>query len=344
MEDIKEYTLLELKKVIEKKGYPSFYAQQIFGWIYKQRQEEFELMTNISKEARRWFKKTFYFSRLNLVKREVSCDGTTKFIFELSDGEKIETVLIPEGRRQTLCLSTQVGCKFRCRFCVSGLNGWVRDLTTSEIVNQYLEVERVIKPVKVTNIVFMGIGEPLDNFNNVVKSILILSEPYGIYLGKRRICISTIGLIPQIERLRKANLGVKLSLSLHAGDNQTREKIISVSKRYPLDELMKVVRRFSWEDKHPLTFEYLMIRGLNSKREDALKLVRLVKNINCKINLIPYNSSPYFNWQPPLEEEIQEFKDVLKKHNVFFTLRKPRGRDINAACGQLRAYFLKRDK
>ena len=337
MEDIKSYTLKELEDLLREKAYPKFYAHQIFNWIYKKRVESFDLMTNLSKGAREFLKNNFYFSHLKLIERETSEDGTEKFLFELDDGHRVETVLIPEGKRVTLCVSTQVGCKFKCRFCVSGISGFKRNLRTSEIISQYLEVAKRIG--RITNIVFMGIGEPLDNFDNVVKSIEILKEPHGIYFGRRRICISTLGIIPKIEKLRELNLGVKLSISLHSPDSKVRTFLMPATKKYPLQELMKAVKAFAKYERYPITFEYIMIRNLNTKKEDALKLVKLVKGINCKINLIPYNPSPYFEWEAPSIQEIEVFKNILKKCKIFFTLRKPRGEDIKAACGQLKATF-----
>jgi 23S rRNA (adenine2503-C2)-methyltransferase len=338
-QDIKDLSLEDLTHFLKHKGYPSFYAQQIFGWIYKKGIEDFNSMTDISKEARLNLCKNFYFSKLSLIKRETSQDRTEKFLFKLSDGSKIETVLIPEGKRLTLCISTQVGCKFRCKFCVSGLGGFRRNLTVSEIVNQYLELIPIIKPRKITNIVFMGIGEPLDNFDNVVKSIRILREPQGVYFGKRRICVSTVGIPSMIRKLADLNLGIKLSVSLHSADQATRAKLVPAQKKFPLTGLIKAIRVFSRKEKFPVTLEYVMIRGVNISREDALKLARLAKSINCKVNLIPYNPSSYFKWASPLQREIEEFKGILKRYHILFTLRRSRGQDIQASCGLLRGRF-----
>jgi 23S rRNA (adenine2503-C2)-methyltransferase len=338
-QDIKNCSLEDLSEFFRDRGYSHFYAKQIFAWVYKRGIENFNLMTDISKEARRFFEKIFYFSHLCLLKREISKDRTEKFLFQLSNGSKIETVLIPEEKRNTLCVSTQVGCKFGCKFCVSGLRGFKRNLSVSEIINQYLDTKKLAEPKKITNIVFMGVGEPLDNFDNVVKSIKILMESCGVYFGKRRICISTIGMPSKIKKLADLNLRVKLSVSLHSADPFKREKLMPATKRYSLADLIKAIKYFSYKEKFPVTFEYIMIRGVNSSKEDAYNLVKLVKNVNSKVNLIPYNPSTFFKWQTPPNEEIEQFKKILKKHNVFFTLRKPRGQDIHASCGQLRAEF-----
>lgn len=339
MEDIKDFGLEELKESLLNKGYPRFLARQVFSWIYGKRIEDFSLMTDISRKARKFLENNFYISGLKLLEKETSIDGTEKFLFRLRDNSTIETVLIPEGKRNTLCISTQVGCRFRCAFCVSGINGFKRNLKSSEITGQYLEVSRFKKTKPVTNIVFMGIGEPLDNFDNLVKSIGILTDPSGISLGKKRICISTVGIIPELKELIALNLGVKLSVSLHSADAFKREKLMPIAKKYPLDELIKVVKDFCRKIKVPLTFEYILIGKVNSSRQDALKLAKLTKNINCKVNIIPYNPSSYFKWLKPSSEEIEGFSDVLRKYNLLFTLRKPKGWDINAACGQLRAKF-----
>ncbi|MDI6792125.1 MAG: 23S rRNA (adenine(2503)-C(2))-methyltransferase RlmN [bacterium] len=349
MEDIKNYTLDELKEFLTTKGYHQFYAKQIFSWLYKKRLEDFDEMTNISKEGRRFLKENFYFSQLKLLKREISRDGTEKFLFNLPDNSGIETVFIPEEKRRTLCLSTQVGCRFNCKFCLSGQGGFKRNLTVSEIINQYLAVADLIAPDKITNVVFMGIGEPLDNFEHTLKAIEIFMEPLGIYLGKRKICISTCGLIPQIKKLSDLKLGIKLSLSLHSPDDNIRTQIMPVNKKHPLGEVIKAIRSFS-NQKYPITFEYILIKGLNTRKEDTLELAKLLRGINYIINLIPYNApaslkpgflkEPGFReLKPPLPEEVDNFKEELIKKGIFASVRKSRGEDINAACGQLRALW-----
>ncbi|UCD15818.1 MAG: 23S rRNA (adenine(2503)-C(2))-methyltransferase RlmN [Candidatus Omnitrophota bacterium] len=334
--DIKNFVFQELREYLLRRGFLSRCADQIFNWVYKRRLEDFRLMTNISKRDRAALEKEFYFSALKLLKKEVSHDGTKKFLFGLADGYSIETVLIPEGRRFTLCISTQVGCKFRCEFCLSGRPGFRRNLTICEIINQYLGVLDLIRPKKITNVVFMGIGEPLDNFSNTIGAIKIFLHRQAIHLGKRKICISTCGLPPRIEELNRLNLGVRLSVSLHSADDGIRSKIMPVNKKYPLTELLGAVRSFSKQQLLPVTLEYVLLKGLNTGPSAAVKLKKRLAGINYKLNIIPYNrvSSVY---QPPSQEEVSRFISELKKRKVFFTLRKPRGQDINAACGQLRA-------
>ncbi len=334
--DIKEYTLSELEGFILKNSFARFYAGEVFRWIYKKSVEDFSKMTNLSKFVQGFLAEHFYFSHLELLKREISSDKTEKFLFRLGDGATIESVLIPERGRFSLCLSTQVGCRFNCRFCASGQSGFKRNLKVSEIINQYLESKKFFP--KITNIVFMGIGEPLDNFSCLIKAINIFTEPKGVYLGKRKLCVSTCGLVPQIEQLIRLSLGVGLSISLHSPFDKIRSQLMPINKKYPLARLIKVAKEFWQKQKEPVTFEYILIKGLNTRKEDVQALKRILKGFGYKINLIPYNySSPEF--RPPLAEEIQRFTEELKKEGLFFTLRKPRGQDILAACGQLRAFW-----
>lgn len=342
-QDIKDYTLEELKDYLISKRFPSYYARQIFIWVYKKRVEDFKAMSDISKEARSFLEDNFYFSKLTLLKREASVDKTEKFLFELEDSHAIETVLIPEEKRLTLCLSTQVGCKFSCRFCLSGSLGFKRNLKASEIVEQYMAICDRISPVPITNIVFMGIGEPLDNLSNVVKAIKILMEPQGLYFGKRRICISTCGLIPKIRQLIELRLGVKLSISLHAATDEVRNRLMPINKRYHIQGLIRVAREYARKEKYPLTFEYILLKGINTTKIDAIRLARLLKGMKAKVNLISYNLGSS-QFQPTGKDEIVAFTEELRRRNIFFTLRKSRGCDIKAACGQLRAHFLTQDK
>jgi len=362
--DIKNYTLQELKELFVSNNFVKFQAQQIFSWIYEKRGEDFSLMTDISKDMRAMLEEKFYFSKLKIIKKELSKDKTSKLLFALEDNAKIESVFIPEVSRGTLCVSSQVGCKFNCKFCLSGKLGFKRNLKTSEIINQYLEVSVSVSPSKITNLVFMGIGEPLDNFSNVTKAIEIFMDPSGLGFGKRRICVSTCGLAEGIEKLAQLKLGIKLSVSLHSADDAIRTKIMPVNKKYPLKELIAAVKNFSKIEQYPVTFEYALIQGLNTSRLDAHKLIKLAHGLNCKINLIPYNEAAVFQvedaeklrsriapersergnksslgFSQPNLGETEAFCKELKNAGVFFTLRKSRGQDINAACGQLAAVW-----
>ena len=340
MDNIFDYTIVELQDSLKSKSFPHFLAKQVFGWVYKKRIGDFDLMTNISKEVRKYLKDNFSFLQLKLAKKDTSCDGTEKFLFELEDSSIIETVFIPEGKRNTLCVSTQVGCKFKCKFCVSGQSGFRRNLSAAEIINQYLAVSDLVAPAKITNIVFMGIGEPLDNLDNTIRAISILTAKAGINFSKKKICISSCGLVPEIKKLAELDLDVKLSISLHSADDDIRSMLMPVNKKYPLRDLMAALKLFYQAKKQAITFEYVLLGNINTKREDALKLVKLLHGIKAKVNLIPYNgANPEF--KPPLTEEIDNFRDELKRRGILTTLRKSRGQDIKAACGQLKAAFEK---
>ncbi|MFH1519763.1 MAG: 23S rRNA (adenine(2503)-C(2))-methyltransferase RlmN [Candidatus Omnitrophota bacterium] len=338
MEAIYNFSENELKDKLTSNGFPGYTARQIFEWVYKRRVQDFDLMSNLSKELREFLKENFSISSLSLIKKEKSSDKSEKFLFKLGDDSVIEAVLIPEAARSTLCVSTQVGCKFRCLFCASGEKGFKRNLTAGEIINQYLSTSSLKASPKITNLVFMGIGEPLDNFENTIKSINILMNPAGINFSKRRISLSTCGLIPEIKKLAKLKLGIKLSVSLHSADNSIRNKLMPVNEKYPLDKLMPAIREFSKASKDLVTFECVLIRGINISRDDAKKLAKLLNRVNGKANLIPYNGVSS-KFKAPLQEEVDIFSQELKRRGVFFTLRKSRGSDINAACGQLRAVY-----
>lgn len=335
--NIKNFTRTGIEKLFLANDLKKFHATQLFEWLYKKRIENFSEMTNLSKSLRSYLEDNFSISSLKLKDRLTSSDGTEKYLFELDDERIIETVLIPETSRKTLCVSTQVGCKRKCSFCVSGNGGFIRNLKPSEIVDQLLKANELIAPNKISNLVFMGIGEPLDNYDNLIKAINILRDEKGIYLGKRKISISTCGVVPGIERLIEDRIGVRLSISLHSADDETRSKIMPVNRKYPLAELMKSIKKFTKVEGFPVFFEYTMIKDLNSSKEDAYDLARSLKGFNSKVNLIRYNPSPYFKWKAPEEEDVISFRKTLKENGIFFTLRKSRGQDINAACGQLSA-------
>lgn len=336
MESIYNFTENELKDRLTSKGFPGYTARQVFEWVYGKKVQDFNLMSNLSKELRGFLKKNFSIHKLDLIKKEKSSDRAEKFLFKLEDNLAIEAVLIPEKIRSTLCVSTQVGCKFRCLFCTSGDMGFKRNLTAGEIINQYVSVSSLKASFKITNIVFMGIGEPLDNFENTIRSINILMDSAGINFSKRRISLSTCGLVPEIKKLAKLKLGVKLSISLHSADNSIRNKLMPINKKYPIEELIPAIREFSKTSKNPVTFECVLIQGINTSINDAKKLAKLLNGVNGKANLIPYNGA-CSKFEAPDKETVDIFGQELKRRGVFFTLRKSRGQDINAACGQLRA-------
>ncbi len=337
--DIKALTREELNGLLLEKGFKECHSREIFKAIYKKGCNDFFSIPGIPKTVQRFMTEQFYVSNLTAKKREISQDGTQKFAISLVAGkeeENIECVYIPEDQRGTVCVSSQVGCKFGCLFCVSGRGGFVRNLTVGEMVNQVTMVDDLMGTGKVSNVVFMGTGEPLDNYDNLKGAVTILRDAQGLAIAKRKISLSTCGVVPGIERLIEDKQGLRLSVSLHSGDNKKRSALMPINKIYPLEMLKKSVQTFSEREGLPIFFEYIMIRGVNVSREDAHSLVGFVKDLHCKINLIPYNPSPYYTWLPPEQEEIDVFRTILEEARVFYWIRKARGQDIAAACGLLK--------
>lgn len=334
MQAILDLTLKDLECYLKKEGFPGFAARQIFSWIYKKAVYDFARMTNLSRGLRNFLKRNFYILSFVLVKRQRSCDGTQKLLFALSDRKGIESVIIPTSRRLTACISTQVGCRFACRFCASGAQGWQRNLTRAEIIEQVIYLkDRVGK--RLNNLVFMGVGEPLDNYQNVLGAIRILNSSFSLNIGARKMTISTCGLIPGIQRLSEENMQIELSVSLHAGDNPTRTYLMPINKRYPLERLLSACRTYFKTTKRQITFEYVLIKGINSDLGQAKKLTKLLTGLDAKVNLIP--TSPFRDEFPvPNKLELLKFRDILLKADIPVTIRRPRGADIQAACGQLR--------
>jgi 23S rRNA (adenine2503-C2)-methyltransferase len=278
--------------------------------------------------------------------RRSALDGTTKYLFKLEDSNTIETVFLPEGRmpegrmpegrRSTICLSSQVGCKFGCAFCASAPFGFKRDLKASEILDEVLFVRSHNTGAPITNLVFMGIGEPLDNYDNVMRAIRILNDKDAFGIGARKITISTCGIIPAMERLRLEDLQIELSVSLHASDNATRSRLVPINKKYPLDKLMKACRDYVSRTNRIITFEYVLIKGVNASKEDAASLARLLKGLKCKVNTIAYNQIKALGYDMPGPNEIKMFVKTLGDKGVTVMHRRSKGEDIDAGCGQLR--------
>jgi 23S rRNA (adenine2503-C2)-methyltransferase len=332
--DIKNLTLEELKKEIVEMQEPPYRAGQIFFWLYRRDICDFNEMGNIPKALRDKLDQNYDISGLELSEHLKSTDGTEKFLFKLSDGNFIETVLIYARNRKTVCLSTQVGCKFACSFCASGLNGFIRDLTSSEITNQILFLQHNLKH-KITNYVFMGMGEPLDNYENVSKAITIMNDPEGMGIGARRITISTCGIIPGIKKLKDLGLQVNLSISLHATNNRLRGVLVPINKRYPLEKIIKACEDYIDGTGRTITIEYILIRDKNDSLEDADGLSVIAKKLKAKVNLVPCSTIPRVNFQSTERRNINIFMNRLIKKGVNATLRESKGKDIQAACGQL---------
>jgi 23S rRNA (adenine2503-C2)-methyltransferase len=336
--DIRDLSLEELAAYLKSLAVPSFRAGQIYQWIYQKGAWGFDAMTNIPQELRDRLKKNFILQPNQVAQKSIAEDGTTKFLFDLHDHEKIESVLIPTLTRTTACISTQAGCKFGCKFCASGIGGWKRDLTCAEIVTQVLHVkEEALKHKRpLTNIVFMGTGEPLDNFVNLMKAVRTINSNQGINIGARHITISTAGVVPKIKELAAEGLQVELAVSLHGYDNPSRSVLMPVNKKYPFDELIAACREYVRKTNRQITFEYILIKDVTCTPNAAVSLRQAFKGIICKMNLIPYNPVSEFDHQTPSRQEMRDFQASLEKSGIHSTIRTPRGRDVGAACGQLR--------
>ena len=295
-------------------------------------------MTNLSKRFRQELNQVSFISTFHPLHVEQARDGTKKFLFQLEDGNRIESVLIPDKTRLTLCLSTQVGCAFGCRFCLTGKMGWKRDLTVSEIVNQILAVRETLpEKASITNIVLMGMGEPLANYKNTLKAIELMHHPDAFKFSSRRITLSTVGLLPELERLSKEKISFRLAISLNASDEETRSQLMPVSRRYPLNKLLALCKNFPLRPRTRITFEYVMVEGINDSPQDAKRLLRILKGIPSKINLIPLNEAPGIPFKRPSEEKVIQFQEILMEGGLTAIVRTSKGREISAACGQLQA-------
>ena len=329
---MKNYDLEELETFIAGNGKERFRARQIFKWLYQKGAVSFVEMSNISKEFRRELADTARISTLVPEMVEVSRDGTRKYLFRLDDGNMVEAVLIPEEDRNTLCISSQVGCAMACEFCLTGSFKLVRNLTAAEIVNQVCAVK---KELEIKNIVLMGMGEPLANLQQVIRALRIITCDDGLQFSTRRVTVSTAGLVPELDILGKS-VTVNLAVSLNATTDELRDRLMPINRRYPLSDLMAACNRFPLPSRRYITFEYVLIRDVNDSMEDARRLVRLVNNIPCKINLIAFNEHEGCSFRKPTQEAIDRFhKFLLDKHFTVIT-RASRGGDISAACGQLK--------
>ncbi len=335
--DIRDLSLEELKAYLAAIGEKPYRAGQIFDWIYKKNAASFDALKNLSKELIARLKQDFIFNPTKVAVELKSEDGTRKFLFDLVDGEQVESVLIPTAGRTTACISTQVGCKFGCRFCASGIAGWKRNLTPAEIVAQVLHVKKESTEGRVlSHIVFMGIGEPLDNYDNLIKAVDLINSKEGIELGARKITVSTSGVVPKIKMLAQQDVQLELAISLHGYDNPSRNVLMPVNKKYPIEELMAACREYAANKKRVITFEYIMIKGVTVTPSAPAALKKLFAGIKCKMNLIPYNKVEEFDHECPSLREMTAFRDTLEKLGIHATIRTPRGRDVGAACGQLR--------
>ena len=339
--DINNFTLEELEEYVVSLGEKKFHAKQIFKWIHKLKVIDFDEMTDISKSLREKLKENTYILTMNVIKCQISQkDGTMKFLIGLNDGCAIESVFMKYNHGNTLCVSTQVGCKMGCKFCASTKEGFERSLRASEIEGQILTVERYTNE-KISNVVYMGIGEPLDNYDNVIKAIRILNNPKGLNIGARHISVSTSGLVPRIYDLANENIQCTLSVSLHASNDEKRSSMMPVNNAYNIEELMKACRDYIAITNKRISFEYALAKDNNDNLEDAKELVNLLRGMICHVNLIPINKIENGKFTKSSNENIIKFRDYLNDHGIVATIRRELGSDIDAACGQLRRQNLK---
>lgn len=337
--DIKSMESTEFEQWISTLGFEPYRARQVRRWLFQKFVGSFEEMTDIPKVLRRTLDERAELSSIRKAQELTSKDGTRKFIFKLRDGYFIESVLIPERDHFTLCISSQVGCQMGCRFCLTGSKGFIRNLSTSEIIDQVFEIKKELEePSRLTNIVFMGMGEPLLNYDAVLKAIKIMISDSGMNFSKRKVTLSTCGIVPMIKRLGEET-EVNLAISLNATDNRERSYLMPINKRYPIEALLKACREYPLSRGRRITFEYLLIKGLNDSERHATKLTRLLKGIKAKVNLIPYNPSPGIDFRSPSEDAILRFQSILIEHNYTAIIRKSKGQDIGAACGQLGSWL-----
>ena len=342
MKNIKDYTLDELKEELKEIGEKPFRAEQIYKWLYEARVSDFDEMTNLSLELREKLKQIYEIKEFKILKKQEASDGTRKYLFDVLDGNAIETVLMEYHHGFSICVSSQIGCKMGCKFCASTGIPFARNLSSGEIIEQIMAVERDAN-VRISNIVFMGIGEPLDNYENVIKAIRIINNPKGLNIGARHISISTSGIVPKIYQLAEENIQCTLSISLHATSNEKRSSMMPVNNAYPIEELMKACKEYIKKTNRRISFEYALAKDNNDNLQDAKELVKLLKGMLCHVNLIPINKIENGKFDKSSNENIMKFRDYLNDHGIVATIRRELGSDIDAACGQLRRKELNRN-
>lgn len=342
-QDIMLYSLDELKEYLNSIGEKPFRAKQIYEWLHQKLVECFDDMTNISNNLKEKLNNDFYIQSLEMVQVLTSkIDGTQKFLFRLNDGNVIESVLMRYKHGNSVCISTQVGCRMGCRFCASTLDGLVRNLKPSEMLEEIYYIQRYSKE-RVSNIVLMGSGEPMDNFDNVLSFVKAISDENGLHISQRNITISSCGLAEKIKELADSNVQVTLALSLHAADDETRKQLMPIAYKYSIREVLEACQYFFDKTGRRITFEYSLVAGVNDTKEEAAKLVHLIKGMNCHVNLIPVNPIKERDFKRSTKVNIASFKGHLEKNGINATVRREMGSDIQGACGQLRKSFIEEE-
>ena len=340
MKNIKDYDLEDLKKELESICEKKYRAEQIFKWLYIDKVKEFDEMTNLSLELREKLKSEYDICNFKILRKQESSDGTKKYLFDVLDGNAIESVLMEYHHGRTICVSSQIGCKMGCKFCASTGLKFARNLTAGEIVEQILAVEQDTG-YKISNVVFMGIGEPFDNYDNVMQAIKIINNQKGLSIGARHISISTSGLVPMIYKFADEELQCTLSISLHATNDEKRSEMMPINNRYNIKELMEACKYYIEKTNKIISFEYALAKDNNDNLDDAKELVKLLKGMLCHVNLIPINKIENGKYTKSSNENIIRFRDYLNEKGITATIRRELGSDIDAACGQLRRKNLK---
>ena len=331
------YTKEKLKEYFLSMNEKEFKATQIYEWLYQKNINDFKEITNIKKEIIKKLESDFNLNKLKILEKQKG-ENVYKYLFELEDNNKIEAVLMKHDYGNSLCVSSQVGCNMGCKFCESGRLKKVRNLNSHEMVLQLLQIEQDLN-LRISHVVLMGIGEPLDNYDNIMDFINIINDPKGKAIGSRHITVSTCGLVPKIEQFMKDQTQVNLAISLHAPTDELRNQLMPINKVYNLNKLMEVLKKYLNTTNRRLTFEYIMLKGINDTKKDALDLVNLLKGMNCYVNLIPYNETSHIEYKKSDKKTIDIFFDTLKKNNINVTIRKEFGKTVSAACGQLRSHY-----
>ena len=338
--DIKSQDLPELKKTVEGLSEKPFRAKQIYEWLHKKQADSFQKMTNLSVSLREKLERNCQIVSLKVLEVQTSkLDGTQKYLFALPDGNVVESVLMKYHHGNSVCISSQVGCKMGCRFCASTIGGWTRNLLPSEMLDQVYKIQKLSKE-RVSNVVVMGTGEPLDNYDNLLRFIRMLSDEKGLHISQRNITVSTCGIVPRMYDLAQEDLQITLAISLHASNQQKREQLMPIATKYSLEELMKACRNYFEKTGRRLTFEYSLVGGENDSQEDAEELAHLIKGLNCHINLIPVNPIKERSFVQSDKKVIANFQNKLEKYQINVTIRREMGRDIDGACGQLRKSYI----
>lgn len=338
--DIRSFTFEELKKEMEEIGEKAFRAKQIYEWLHVKLADSFDEMTNLSKEFRNKLKEQYKIPQISVLERQISkIDGTNKFLFCLEDGNVIESVLMRYKHGNSVCISSQVGCRMGCKFCASTIGGLERNLLPSEMLGEIYQIQKVTGE-RVSNVVVMGTGEPLDNYEHFVKFVRLLSDERGLHISQRNITISTCGIVPNMKRLAEEQLQITLALSLHGSTQEKRKRLMPVANKYELSEVLEACDYYFQKTGRRITFEFSLVQGVNDNDEDAEELIDILKNRNCHINLIPVNPIKERDFQKPSRKRAENFKNKLEKSGINVTIRREMGSDIDGACGQLRRRYI----